>query len=571
MIRWSISLWLAAAAFAQPPQIPSTARISGRVVDQSGQPVRKAIVRLLGAAIYTQPVDAQGAFTVDKITLGTYSLVAYGPGFTPQKYGAPAPLSQSCQYVDNISEPAGAVVLRNLQKCIQGSPGAPLTLAAGGTVNDLTVKLTRRATITGRVLNQDGEPMARWGVQLLRVVYTGAHRELQAQRMASVDIEGNYAFADVPPGRCYLYALNSTSNLFAGLTSERITRSDVETDLPGYYPAGRDQTSARPIEVKPGAELTGLDISVARGRVFKIRGTLAGDPGAGMRDQILTLSETDGVRDSMNQRSSRVYADGSFEFAGVPPGSYLISGGRAWGNAGAAAPLYVRKEVTISGEDVGGLVLTPVPTIALAASARIENGATKQWPVLYLREVGGALTTMAQADEDGNMTFMSRVSPSTYIVTALGVPGGTYVRSVQSGKQDLLHAPLDLTGGAAGSIEMVLSGKVATVEGRVKAASGEPAAGIVVAIWPRIPTIAGAAVTASTNQEGEFAITDLGPGQYFLAAWENIDPVLLDNPDFLSRFQNAASPVTLEEAGYAKADLTPIPSRRVTEEVENLP
>jgi hypothetical protein len=93
----------------------------------------------------------------------------------------------------------------------------------------------------------------------------------------------------------------------------------------------------------------------------------------------------------------------------------------------------------------------------------------------------------------------------------------------------------------------------------------------VVTVWPRVPNMMVSATSVSTDQNGAFEITSLAPGQYFVAAWENIDPALLQNPDFLARFQYRATAITVEENGRAKVNPALISSKVVTEEAEKLP
>ncbi len=368
--------------------------------------------------------------------------------------------------------------------------------------------------------------------------------------------------------------MNITANMFAGLSADRQSKAAPEADLPTYFPSEGDSSRAAPIDVTPGAEFHGMDIRLRRSKVYSIRGTITAPPSGGpLNDQLLSLS-VKGVRANvLGQKQSSVRPDGAFEFRNVEPGAYVISGGQAWGNAGMSPPMFARREVTVSSADVEGVTLSMVAEIDLAGTFRLEGGGKPaSWPVVLLQEFEGPLgNSSAQADATGGFSFARKIAPSAYVVNLLRVPAATYVKSIRFGGRDALHAPLDLTSGAGGSLDVVLSAKVATVSGGVKKANGDPAAGVVVSIWPRVPQMTGGIKSASTDQNGHFEIADLGPGNYFVSAWEEIDPGLLQTAAFLARFESDASTVTVEEGAHATADAKLITRERVAAEVAKLP
>jgi hypothetical protein len=570
--RLSLSLLLCVSAMAQQAETPKTARVAGRVVNLAGEPVRRPIVKLLGARILTQTADAEGGFAFENVAPGSYTLIAFRGGYSAQKYGAPAPLVQDCEYAESIASASiTPIALLNLQRCFTRAPGVTLSLDAGQEMKDLKINLTPQATISGRVTNQDGEPVPKWEVRLMKTVHARGVRQLQDRDRTRTDPDGNFAFGNVAPGRYYLYALDTIS-LSAGLNAERQGKASPEADLATYYPSEAQAARAGPIDVKPGADLRGMDILVRRAQVYSIRGKVAAPQDSGVSDQILTLAAKGAPAAYWREAWARVYADGAFEFHKVAPGAYVLSGGRAWGNVGAAPPMFTRKEVTVSSADVQGLTLEMLPGLSLSGRVTLEGGKPGGWPSIWLQESEGSRSGgYAEPDPTGAFRFSRNIAPSTYVVNLLHPPSGTYVKSIRYGNHDALHSPLDLTGGAAGSLDVVLSSKVATITGTVKNAKDEAVTGVVVSVWPRVPLIAGGVKSGSTDQNGNFQILDLGPGDYFAAAWEDIDSGLLEYPEFLAQFQNEAAAVTLEDGGRASADLKLIPSKRVASEAAKLP
>jgi hypothetical protein len=279
-------------------------------------------------------------------------------------------------------------------------------------------------------------------------------------------------------------------------------------------------------------------------------------------------------------RLASVAANGAFEIRNAEPGAYVIAGLRL----GGARALFERRDVDVSAADVEGINLAPVQGIALAGTVRMEGSTPESWPTVTLAvpqhvanpDVPSVLDAYAGAgpakpDSSGAFAFSPAVAPTQYEVRLDALPPGTYVKSIRCGDRDALHGPLDLTAGAAGSLEIVLSPKVAAITGKVKNIKDEPVAGAFVTVWPRKPEFAAGVHSAGTDQNGAFRIADLGPGDYYVAAWEEIDPGLAVSPEFLERFQDQAAAVTLVEGGRASADVKMIPRERTAAEMAKLP
>jgi hypothetical protein len=167
------------------------------------------------------------------------------------------------------------------------------------------------------------------------------------------------------------------------------------------------------------------------------------------------------------------------------------------------------------------------------------------------------------------------VEPARYFVNVTGLPPGTYVKSVKVAGQDITKSVLDMTSGAAGALEVVLSTKAADFTGVVHNDNGDPLPGVPVTLWPKTPDRGkpdGGIKTANTDLNGSFKITGLAPGEFYVAAWDYI-PVegLTQNPDFLARFAGSQTAVTLGESGHQSADIKLIPRDRIAAEAATIP
>jgi hypothetical protein len=185
---------------------------------------------------------------------------------------------------------------------------------------------------------------------------------------------------------------------------------------------------------------------------------------------------------------------------------------------------------------------------------------------------GLALGYRAQLKDDGTFTLPS-VGLSAFYVNVVGLRSNAYVKSIRSGTQDITNQPLDLSSGSAGPLDIVVSSKAAEVSGTVRTRKGEAMFGVRVTLWPKSPIpgrVAGGVRQAATDQNGGFQLTGLPPGDYFLAAWEVLDPGLAV-AEFLALFNTVASPINLLESAKQNLNLEPILSDRVTAELDKLP
>src|SRR5258707_11314787 len=177
-----LALFLAASfANAQPPPDQKKIRLEGRVMTTAGDLVRKANVRLQGSSgqngqppsVYTEATDNDGKFLFDDVVPGRYSLSSDKAGFVSGRYGARS----------------------------TNSPGTQINVSAGQEMKDLVILLTPQGVITGRVTDQDGDPVRGVQITVLRTGYPRGRRQFVPAGGASTDDQGNFRAGNLAPGR----------------------------------------------------------------------------------------------------------------------------------------------------------------------------------------------------------------------------------------------------------------------------------------------------------------------------------------------------------------------------------
>lgn len=576
-----------------PASTPSTttaadgakkARLEGIVLSLNGEAVRKATVRLQGSALqpgqppstYSETTDNEGKFVFEDVPAGRYTLSSEKPGFVTTRYGARS----------------------------NTSPGTQLTLAEGTEMKNLSIKMTPQGVIAGKVLDQDGDPVATAQIQVMRSAYLRGRKQLQQAGGASTNDLGEYRVGNLSPGRYYLSASDRRGALI--VTPDRPGRPNTsqEGNITTFYPNGTDAASGVPVDVAAGGEMRGVDIRLRKAKVYTVRGKAV--DASGVPSQALVAftkkDESGGLAGVLNGGGglTQLRPDGTFEFRGIVPGPYVLQvlqGASVNGNPPAS--LTGRVEVTVADANIDNLILPMGPGPEITGTVTLEGGdiatllkpaqnatgntaSAGNVPIPFpprfmlnlIDTVGGASisTPNAQVKDDGTFRF-NAVGTSKYLLNAVILPQGTYLKSARYGGQDVTHAPMDTTAGSGGTLELVLSSKAADLAGSVQNEKGESLAGVIVTMWPKTPdgTPTGGARQASTDQNGGYKFQGLAPGDYYVAAWEELEPGLATSTDFLVNFSGDASAIKLSEGGHESRDIKPVPSDKIAAEMAKLP
>jgi len=192
----------------------------------------------------------------------------------------------------------------------------------------------------------------------------------------------------------------------------------------------------------------------------------------------------------------------------------------------------------------------------MAGTIKLEGAGTPVHPMIALVGVDGTEGSSNSQPKDDGTFELHGVAQAKYAAMVYGLPDGVYVKSVRVGGQDFTRTPIDLTSGVIGPLDILLSPRAAEVLGTVRNKDGGAMPGVQVTLWPRklLPenVWSGSALSA-TDQNGDFRITGLAPGEYYAIAWEEIESGLTYSLDFLKRFESQATTVTLEEGSRQAA------------------
>ncbi len=541
-VALSFVLFLVAPAVENTPKdSPAKCAVDGVVVKATtGQGVYKARVMLRKAdgnsqQMYLATSDSGGRFFFQNLEPGSYALSADREGYVGQQYE---------------------------QKMPKGNNGL-LTLAAGESERNLTIRLVPASAISGQVSNEDGEPVQGAAVQVFRLAWWGGRRQFNFARSAQTDDLGAYRIFGIPPGKYFLNATYAGPPRVDGVLSEGDPDAD-QTYVPTYYPGTTDLTRALPVDVKPGEDLGPMDFTLLPVHGVRVRGQLINPAvGASTRGGCVNLMLRDAISWNYGFNRGACVQDeqGTFELRGVPPGAYIIFSNSFVENKNYTA----RLPVDVGKSGVEGITVALSPAFELKGHVGIEGNAQFKLSDIYLSLHSIDQPTMGVAgsrvDSEGGFTLQN-VSDGTYRVVVGSPCADCYVKNLRLGSElgadDAITVNRDHFSDA---LEVSLSAAAARLEGIAVNDEGKPSSNAMVVLIPEMSRRNSPDLykTWNTGANGEFAFSGIPPGEYKVFAWSSAEGVAFHDPDWLATFENRGMPIRLVEGDRQKVQVRVIP------------
>ena len=434
-----------------------------------------------------------------------------------------------------------------------------VSVKAGGRVSNVSFPMLPQGVIAGRVLDEEGEPVQGAQIQVMnRRVQRGVSNWVGMRGNASNDL-GEFRIAGIQPGKVLLQITPPGMRRGGVPVSGRPAENASQGYVTMYYPGVLDPSQAMPLDVRPGTELTNLDITLRKTDVFRITGRALDTNGEPMQRFIVTATRVDQTGAGPAGFSGGARNDGTFQIANLPAGEYRVMVRRLTGGpqnqAGGMAT------VSVNSGDVEGLVVQVSDGFTVTGKVEVEGQSTTVISPRSLRvnllpaEAGMIMmgTRPAAPAEDGTFT-MQGVTPGKYRIPAMTV-GGAYLAEVQIGGQDYFGKEIDLTGGVPGPVRIVYRTDGATIQGSVELPETKAMTPPVAVIVPADAELRAALQPQQANVDdtGSFQFKNLRPGEYLLWVFDDADLNEMSDPDFLLMVQEKAVKVRVAAAQSATA------------------
>jgi len=530
---------LASAQESAPP--PKASSIAGTVVQEPGsQPLKKVLVQVIAedqkqGGNYTASTDAEGHFHIENVAPGRYRLFLERTGFV-------------------------GVNGRGLQSDVN-----VVTVQAGQSLEDLLLRMLPTAIISGRVTDEDGDPMSGVRVVAQKKKPGKAARE-GAATVATNDL-GEYRLSGLFPGQYWIVAMPPPDFRDYERQREKPPRADNPNDaqpdsryLTTYYSGTYDALQASAVMLKAGDEMP-VNFTLVPARTYRVRGIVTGVT-SGQKPYVELVAM---AGDSIHADND-VGPDGQFEMRGIGPGSYVL---RATAGTDSQS-LTARQDISVVA-DLDAVKLVVQPSFTISGHLRMENGGgdlTQYAANLRQAELPEDpgffmspefLGTNAPADRSGNFVWKN-VNSGKYIVQVYGGDGqGFFLKSVTLGGRDI--ATGFMASGPA-TLELVVSTKGGTIEGVVVEKEKDvdtehpvPNATVVAVPEEKFRKLPDRFGNGSTDQHGRFIIRGVAPGSYTLFAWQDLEDGVWRDPDFLKSQEANGTAVKVEEDSHRQVEL----------------
>jgi hypothetical protein len=447
-----------------------------------------------------------------------------------------------------------------------------VTLAAGQTANNVLMRLTPTGAVSGRILNSDGQPLSGIPVQLLRYSYwADGSKQLDSalgRKNSETNERGEYRLVGITPGRYYVSAGRvpgaSESGEAYGLT---------------YYPGVAQIENAQPLDLRSGSELHGIDFRLRAGRLYRVRGRVLDEKtGRPPAKALLSVDHPHLMVFSWRLNDGGSTYDpntGAFEIGGLLPGEHAIGaqvpGGPCDAIRSADAGFTImtidgpgilgaagRTTVRIADADLEGIVVTVRSAGCLMGNVRTD-GVPLPGFWFYLASVQKERFEIG-AHMFGDGTLMADgLPPGEYRISRFSHPSGYYVKTATFGGADLLRRSFYFDGSRSPRMEILLSSRVAQIQGRVLDEKSQPAANALVVLVPdRMRDRADLYLTAVPAEDGRFTFPSMPPGDYKVFAWEGIERYSWFDPEVLRQYESKGKSIRVDELSRETIELTRI-------------
>jgi hypothetical protein len=526
------------------PTASGTATLRGHIfAADSGQPLRKAQVRIFANEIRENRMattDENGTYEFKEVRAGRYSISASKGSFVSVSYGQQRPTDAP----------------------------KPLEILNNQVVERVDLSLPRGGVITGRIVDEYGEPAPEIQIAAQRYQFIqGQRRLIPSGRSVMTNDIGEFRLFGIPPGQYYISATwrnQGAVNLNGGSPNDRTAY------VPVYFPGTTNANEAQRVTLAAGQEVNDVVMALSPIKALRVTGTATGADGKPMSPAMVLVSQSANAGFGFGVSSGgQVRPDGTFTINGLAPGEYTLRVQRMGGMPGDG-PETAMANITVAGEDVSGVHLVAAKPSTLTGRVIVDPAAVSSLPpsltisAIPTTVVGMPAPPPPPARVADDFTFEMKATPGRMRFMLGGgfnmPPTGWAVRSVRVNGVDVTDAGVEFKPNEdISGVEVELTNKLTTISGLVTNSRGEASKDYTAIVfaqekekWTGNTRYQG---SGRPDQDGRFKITGLPPGEYYIIAVDRVEPGQQGDPDFLESVRSRATSLSLNEGETKTVDL----------------
>jgi len=487
-------------------------RIAGKVVSSiSGAPLSQALVTIANVQDRNETKSLltgdDGAFVFTNLAAGKYSLEGARRGFITSAYDAH----------ENYST----------------------AIVTGGEADSehLVFRLTPQAVLTGRVLDEAGDPVRRASVNLYRQDQSTGVSRIGRMSTARTDDRGTYELAELPAGTYFVsvnakpwYAIHpsSTPKLDGTVESPDVLPSFDVTYATTYYPDALDSDDAVPIPLRGGERLS-IDMHLSPVPALRIIVRMPGGADRGFSVPELLKKSFDTTENIMNVLLDRgpdptedrgrnnyftMQSPGVMEISGVPAGKYTV---RMHG--AQTSGLIADFDISQDGQEINPSAGEPVSGAKFTVQVLGAPG-PPQGLIVALKNQEHKVVRSAPVDPKGEVELVD-IPPGKYeVLSATRSNDYAVIRITTNGSTSKGHT-LEIPAGSTIEGTVTLVGGQTVVQGFAKRA-GKGVPGAMIVMVSKDPEAHGELFRRDQSDlDGSFSLGTVIPDEYTIVAIEN--------------------------------------------------
>jgi len=438
-----------------------------------------------------------GKFRFTAVPAGKYSMTGEKRGFIPAAYDQHGPLSTA------------------------------IVTGAGIDTENLVLKLVPDARISGRVLDESGEPVRHALVNLyLDDPRQGIH-EIHMVGNSTTDDLGAYELTPLITGTYYLaasgrpwYAVHPPEEPIPASGQKNTSTETADRSLDVAYPLTyyadvTDSDSATPISIQ-GGEHVQLDVHLNPVPALRLVFHLPGNGRDGFSGSFPQLEQLAFDSSTYLKAGFRPRSPGVWEITGVPAGRYNV---HIHGTGSTPNLEMTGVEVSRDGEEIDTSTAQALSTVTV--TVEVAGGATPPKGLSIGLRAGGRMRDGWYPVDRKGVANIDQVPPGKYEVTVAG-PGKLYsIAKISAAGTEISGRMINVTAGSSPALSLMLMGGSTQLAGTVKQA-GKPFGGAMVVLVPRNPGENRDLFRRDQSDlDGTFLLPDVPPGVYTVLAIEN--------------------------------------------------
>jgi hypothetical protein len=539
----AVALTLVAQDDKPQPAPPPPGSITGAITDSNGAPMKDVEVyahrntpREVRAV-----TDAQGHYTLRNVAPGQVRLSVAAPDSQGRTGWGPNASRQ-------------------------------LPLAPGQDLANVDFRLTLYGRITGKVVDQNKEPVADISVFLVAREYSyGALRAVFAGGATTDDL-GEYRMERIQPNRAYAVVATRRWRGLPPLSDAPLDPSlRLPAVVPTYHPSSATLDSAEMLTLDPGEIRENVDIRIVRSPSLCLDAILAS--ATGPRDLRFEIAETQPASGRSGnggfytaKPSGRAGQDGKIRVCDLHRGDYELSIDQR--GTGPFSPLveFGSAVITLADRDLAGVHVALRPKIPVSGEVVWDGPAPDPLPTtklhINLETITRTERANVQTDLPGQFTFEGGLAIDDYGLDVTGVPNGVYIKDITYAGRSILYTTLNPGATIADSgLRITLARDGGTIAARVTDKDGNPVSDANVVVLPAVAdseaVLAAALKSGKTDRTGLWTTPALPPGKYYVLPWKT--PIDRSPETISALWKTRTTAQALDVAPNAKTAITLAP------------